>query len=233
MHEMINMDANASEIAIRLLLAALAGAILGAERETHGRAAGLRTTIFVCMGAAVGAIVAQLMEKESASSLTIWGPEAGRLAQGLLAGIGFLGAGVIVREGTSVRGVTTASILWISTIIGLAIGSGLFFLGFGAVALVMAMQLSLPFLEPHIPKNHYATLTVEMNADAFDHPRLCELLEKNQVRIRSISSRTDVPAAVTTGIYRVEFKKADKLILPNRMRQQLAGLPGMRKVDWE
>ena len=111
---------NFAIIILRLAIAFACGAVIGAEREIRDKAAGLRTHILVCLGACLFGILGM--------SIVSICPEADmlRLAQGLLIGIGFLGAGVIVREGASVRGLTTAAGVWVLGAIGLATGIGMY-----------------------------------------------------------------------------------------------------------
>ncbi len=111
------------EIALRLGAAALLGAMLGLERELKGKAAGLRTHMLVALGAGVTMIAALELDGEGA------GPgdtvDAGRAIQGVMSGIGFLGAGVIIRGGgDKVQGLTTAANIWLTGAIGLACGAG-------------------------------------------------------------------------------------------------------------
>ncbi|MCQ9207348.1 MAG: MgtC/SapB family protein [Omnitrophica bacterium] len=115
------MEYNA--VIVRLFLALLCGAVVGLERELHDKAAGLRTHILVCLGACLFGILGQ--------SLTSHHTEADilRVAQGILIGVGFLGAGVIFKEGDTIRGLTTAAGMWVIGAVGLAIGTGNYYLG--------------------------------------------------------------------------------------------------------
>jgi putative Mg2+ transporter-C (MgtC) family protein len=104
-------------LAVRLLLAALLGGILGFEREQWGKAAGLRTHMLVALGAALFVLIPQQMG-ESASDLS-------RVMQGVVSGIGFIGAGAILKqEKREVQGVTTAAGLWLTAAVGIAAGLG-------------------------------------------------------------------------------------------------------------
>ncbi|OGW75769.1 MAG: hypothetical protein A2Z72_05340 [Omnitrophica bacterium RBG_13_46_9] len=103
---------------IRLCLAVLCGAVIGLEREIRDKAAGLRTHILVCLGSCLfGMLGSELVFIYKAGDML-------RLIQGLIIGIGFLGAGVIAREGSSVKGLTTAAGIWVMGVIGLSIGVG-------------------------------------------------------------------------------------------------------------
>src|SRR5438477_5935854 len=105
------------EMFLRILMAFLAGCVVGWERESHGRPAGLRTNILACVASAVAMIISQVLFVEaSVTASTSWRPDPARLGMGILTGIGFLGAGTILRHGNFVRGVTTAASLWFVTV---------------------------------------------------------------------------------------------------------------------
>lgn len=99
---------------LRLLLAGALGGLIGYEREAHGRPAGLRTHILVCIGAAMFTIISSAYSGKNA--------DPGRVASQIVTGIGFLGAGTIIRQGSIVRGLTTAASLWTTAAIGMAVG---------------------------------------------------------------------------------------------------------------
>ena len=109
-------------IVLRFFIALVCGAVIGLEREFRDKAAGLRTHILVCLGACIaGALGLSLASTYNADIL--------RLAQGVLIGVGFLGAGVIGREGISIKGLTTAAGIWVMGAVGLAIGVGNYYIG--------------------------------------------------------------------------------------------------------
>ncbi|SDR78660.1 putative Mg2+ transporter-C (MgtC) family protein [Halopseudomonas litoralis] len=109
----------ATRVTLRLLLAALLGGLLGYERETHGKAAGIRTHMLVCTGAALFVLGAELVGA---------GDDAmSRVVQGIVAGIGFLGVGTIIKGDnmSSVKGLTTAAGVWMTSAVGVSVGLGL------------------------------------------------------------------------------------------------------------
>src|SRR5438128_3501614 len=122
---------------LRLLLAFIAGFIVGWERESHGRPAGLRTNILACVASALAMVVSEVLFAQSAAATATgsWRPDPARLGAGILTGIGFLGAGTILRHANAVRGITTAASLWFVTVLRLAFGSGQFVLGLLGTAL--------------------------------------------------------------------------------------------------
>src|SRR6185503_21198114 len=113
------MDAADLQMAGRLCLAALLGGLVGLEREFHSQPAGLRTHMIVCVGSCLIMLVSMFMSTGNPSH-----SDPGRIAAQVVAGVGFLGAGAIMRSGLSVRGLTTAACLWTVAAIGLAVGSG-------------------------------------------------------------------------------------------------------------
>jgi putative Mg2+ transporter-C (MgtC) family protein len=121
------------DLLLRPLLALVAGGLVGLERSFHGRAAGLRTYALVSFASALLVGIAQSLGSGPGEAST----NVARVIQGIVTGIGFLGAGVIVKEGFSVRGLTTAASVWVVSAIGVAFGAG--FLLEGAVAVVLTL----------------------------------------------------------------------------------------------
>ncbi|MEX0800567.1 MAG: MgtC/SapB family protein [Dehalococcoidia bacterium] len=117
------------EIIGRLALAALCGGIIGLERELRGYPAGIRTLALVAMGSALFTDVSQILGGDD------------RVAAGIVTGIGFLGAGVIFREGYTVRGITTAATIWAASALGMAIGRELYLVaGLGAILVFIVLE---------------------------------------------------------------------------------------------
>lgn len=124
-------------ILFRLVLAAVLSGIVGFEREFHGRAAGLRTHILLCVGSTLIMLTSMHIFDVYAGRVA---PDPARLAAGVVTGIGFLGAGTIMRYKASVRGLTTAASLWVVTGIGLAVGTGFYF---GAIVTMVIAVVAL------------------------------------------------------------------------------------------
>ncbi|NOZ68094.1 MAG: MgtC/SapB family protein [Deferribacteres bacterium] len=114
------------EIITRILLGAIIGGIIGFEREVHGRAAGFRTQLIVCLAAVLIMIVSENYYYYIPNTDPNLRIDPARISAGALIGIGFLGAGVIIKSGYAIRGLTTAASIWIVSAIGLAIGGGLY-----------------------------------------------------------------------------------------------------------
>lgn len=153
-------DLTTTDLVLRLGGALLIGLVLGYEREQHGRAAGMRTTMLVCVSGAVAMLLSQHLFVESSQGGVTWRPDPARLAAGVLAGMGFLGAGVILRQEHVIHGVTTAAVLWFSSILGMAFGAGYFWLGFAGFVIVVVALFILPKAEARILSDRFALLSV-------------------------------------------------------------------------
>lgn len=128
------------DIIYRLILTVILSGLIGLEREIHGREAGLRTHILV----GIGASLIMLTSIYIASQYGVGNPaDPGRVAAGVVTGIGFIGAGTIIRSRASIKGLTTAASLWATAGIGLAIGSGFYL---GALITTILILFSLIFL---------------------------------------------------------------------------------------
>ena len=131
------------------------------NREERGQAAGLRTTLLVCLAASVSMIQANLLLDafgKTQSSFAVM--DVMRLPLGILSGMGFIGGGVILRRGSIVRGVTTAATLWFATVMGLCFGGGQIGLGLGTAGLGMIILIGLRQLEKCLKQDRHATLTL-------------------------------------------------------------------------
>jgi putative Mg2+ transporter-C (MgtC) family protein len=131
-------DLSAGEVVLRVVLAAVLGGAIGAEREIREREAGLRTHLLVSVGAALFTLVSAYAWNDFTFSLqsgvTL---DPTRISAQIVTGIGFLGAGAIIRQGLSVRGLTTAATLWVVAAIGLAAGAGYYWAAVVTTALVL------------------------------------------------------------------------------------------------
>lgn len=137
-----------SQIIIRLLVAAGLGLIVGYERERQDHAAGLRTHMILIIGAALAMTLS--INLAYYTGLANQAGDPARLAAQVVSGIGFLGGGVIFRYGTNVRGLTTAASLWTVTMIGLAVGAGLFLSGITATIILMIILTFLNYIEDRL-----------------------------------------------------------------------------------
>jgi putative Mg2+ transporter-C (MgtC) family protein len=155
------MDGLYGEIAGRLLGALALGGLIGVERSYHGRPAGFRTHTLVCTASALLMLVTvyegHWFATRAAERVTI---DPTRMAQGIMTGIGFLGAGVIMKEGLSVRGLTTAASIWITAAIGVLVGIGFWFPAIFASAIALGTLSFFRLIESRMPTQYHAYFTV-------------------------------------------------------------------------
>lgn len=188
------------EILLRLLLGAFVGGIIGFERELHGRAAGFRTQLIVCVAAVLIMIVSEnyfYYMKDMDPTLRI---DPARIAAGALIGIGFLGAGVIVKSGFAIRGLTTAASIWIVSAIGLAIGAGLYIEGLITTAITIIALVTLRAVEGKVNKLVFRTIIISTEKISDVEENVSSLLKDCGFHIHSIDYERGL-----TGEYRFIF----------------------------
>jgi putative Mg2+ transporter-C (MgtC) family protein len=176
------------EMTLRLVGALLVGAMVGSERSYQGRPAGFRTHALVCVSTALLMLLTVYEER--------WFPDLvqgrialdpTRMAQGIMTGIGFLGAGTIIKDGLSVRGLTTAASLWITAAIGILVGVGFYFPAVLATILTFLTLSILKWIENRIPSQFYAHFTVRFaRKDAPPEADVRALLVKHGFSIASL-----------------------------------------------
>jgi len=199
-----NFVSNDGVFVMRLFAAFFLGSVIGLERQSRGRAAGLRTNILVCIGSAAIVIVFQKLyldaSLDAASAIRI---DPARAAAGVITGIGFLGAGTIVKTENFVRGLTTAATIWVVSAVGITVGLGEYTI---ACVLTLLVLLTL-FALDRIPigSDHYGKLRVDWQGDADLIDQVAEILVAEGVRIkhRTISRQPDT--ATNTASFSVRF----------------------------
>jgi len=149
-------------VVAKLLLASLAGGLVGFERERHGRPAGLRTHLLVALASCLMMIVSEafFLKYGGLDADSVVRLDPARVAAQIVTGIGFLGAGVILKEGVNVRGLTTAASLWVVAGLGMAFGAGLFAVGSLATVLALISLVWLKRLDPVLKKDRYTNIKV-------------------------------------------------------------------------
>jgi len=152
----------AISLTLRLLLAALAGGLVGVEREVRGRQAGWRTHMLVCIGSALAMIVSAevALHRWPHPEGSVVQVDPARIAYGVMTGVGFLGAGAIVKDGFSIRGLTTAAALWCVAAVGLASGLGLYTLSVISSAVILGVLLGLNRFEKMLPRRLFRLVTM-------------------------------------------------------------------------
>jgi len=225
------------EWVLRVVAAFVAGAIVGTERESHGRAAGMRTTVLVCVAACLAMLLssALLRDQVAASgnpSLSTFRADPARLAAGVLTGMGFLGAGAILRNGNRVQGLTTAATLWFVSMIGLAFGGGYFDIGLLGVLMLLCVLFVLPPIERLVKNDWYATVTVRVHMDGASDSDVLGAIEAHDVRVKDVEMDYDALNQCRTLRYELKFKKDQAIGLSSRIVTGLQALSGIQLVSW-
>src|SRR5215217_7715093 len=209
------------ELLGRLLLAAVLGSVVGAERELHDQPAGLRTHMLLTIGACLFTLV---------SAYGFGGPaDPSRLAAQIVTGIGFLGGGAIVRHGLTVRGLTTAASIWATASVGVAVGAGSYVLGVGGAVLVVGTLVGLRRVSATLQRWGVSREEfVLATRPGFDVERLTEAMRSERVDLR--------------GLEREEREDGDRVLVlvklrplykAERLLDVLRKLEGVQQVEWE
>lgn len=222
------------EIALRLALTVLAGTLIGLNQGEHGRPAGLRTTLLVCLAASVSMLQANLLlgtvGKASDSFITL---DLMRLPLGILSGMGFIGAGAILRRDNLVLGVTTAATLWFTTVLGLCFGGGQLALGLIALTLGMIVLSGLKWVEQHMSRLQRATLTLVCGTDGPTEEAILANLRQEGYRIASRNFAYFARTGHQTFQYELHWHSRPSDLSPPPFLNQLSQHPGTRKIQWK
>jgi len=186
-------DSSFLPIVIKLILAGVAGVIIGWEREMHGRPAGLRTHVLVSVGSCLMMVLSEAIFLKyghlAASGVVRLDP--GRIAAQVVTGIGFLGAGVIIKEGMSVRGLTTAASLWMMAGIGMTFGLGMITVGLFSTVLVSVVLILFKKMDSFVKKDRFLRLTVVSDSNYDNFPNLIEVFYDAKLNITNIEQEMD------------------------------------------
>ena len=209
-------------ILLRLTVAAALGGAIGLERELRERQAGLRTHLVVCVGSALFTLV-------SAYAFTSPRVDPTRIAAQIVSGIGFLGAGAIIRQGISVRGLTTAATLWIVAAIGLASGAGYYSAAVITTGVVLFALYPLRIIAFRITgplRRDQGRFAVELGPDG-SAGELLSLLEKHRVQVRSF----EVEHSGDARIVAVDAQMPD-IASAGMVIDDVKHLDHVRRVEW-
>jgi putative Mg2+ transporter-C (MgtC) family protein len=221
------------EIALRLALTVFAGGLIGFNRGEQLRPAGLRTTLLVCLAASVAMIL-----------VNVWLPTAGkppssfitmdlmRLPLGILSGMGFIGAGAIVRRGSLVEGVTTAATLWYVTVIGLCLGGGELALGLAALALGAFVLWCLKWAERFLGVPRRASLLVTFDAHSAVEQQVDAALARSGYKVAGQSRCFTERGDCCEIRYELRWHEHGRSRAPPDFADELAHRNGVRRLEW-
>ncbi len=192
------------EIIIRLIIASILGGMIALEREIHGREAGVRTYLLVSLGSALIMILSENIPLKYGTEFTRGDPA--RIAAQAITGIGFLGAGVILRYKNMIRGLTTAACMWVSCAIGLAIGSGYYLFGLITTGITVAALIWLKILEKKLSKDWYKQIVIVSEDIAGQMDRIQQILDRYGATVTNLSLRRNLIEKETKADYRIRLR---------------------------
>ncbi len=177
---------------IRLIIAAILGAIIGIERDTHGRAAGVRTNMLVSLGSALFMIISEYIVTSFSgnTSQSIVRADPARIAAQIVTGIGFIGAGAIIKSGFTIRGLTTAACLWISAGIGMSAGTGLYKLAILTTIISLIGLIIFNYAEKLLPKNSYRILEITTSND-INISEIIDTIKRLKIKVLYLDKERD------------------------------------------
>lgn len=220
------IDREMIDIVSHLLASMLAGAAIGIERSYHGRPAGFRTHVLVCMSSALLMLVTMYQSLWFPGAAEIVRVDPTRMAQGIMTGIGFLGAGVIFKEGLSVRGLTTAASIWITAAIGILMGVGFYFPAILATVLTIGILSVFRWLEAKMPQHSYAHHHIRFaRNEVMTEAEVRALLVEHGFTVSNISYRTSDDGLWFEYRMVIRTTRADN---PAALATSLRGLPQVR-----
>ncbi|MDI9484179.1 MAG: MgtC/SapB family protein [Bacillota bacterium] len=212
------------EIAVRLFLALILGGLIGLERESMGRPAGFRTHILVSVGSSLIMIISAYAFGGGSE-----GYDPGRIAAQVVSGIGFLGAGTIMREGANVRGLTTAASLWTVAGIGLAVGSGFYFAAVVATFLVVLTLIALNQLEWEYLSTKHEIMTLLIQDTPGQLARVFAVLAKYEVDVSNVELSSD-----DAGEARLELEvDISQKFSRVQIIEELVSTPGVKRASYK
>ncbi len=198
------------EVCVKLVVASVLSGVLGYERQRKGRAAGLRTHILVCLGATLLMAISDLLAWEWAGAdMPVW-LDRGRIAAGIITGVGFLGGGAILHFGREQRGLTTAAMIWFVAALGVAIGAGFLLISVLATLIALIVVVGFESLERLMPSRGYFLLTVRLPHTDADLSAISKrICEATHCRVIAARMKYTSSEAETTLVFRVEAPTTD------------------------
>lgn len=215
------------EVILRLLLSAVLGGLIGLEREVHGRPAGFRTHLLVSLGACVFTVTSIYFHTIYNGAGVV---DPSRVAAQVVTGIGFLGAGAIIREKASIRGLTTAACLWVASAVGVACGLGTYAISVVVTLVAIGSLLLLKKVEGGLRRDSYSAVKVWSIDLEGQMPRIEALLEGFKLQMLNACVEHDLE---NNEIFlEFEIKLTDRK-LAYRMVDGIIAIDGIRKVRLE
>jgi len=215
---------------VPLLFALCLGGAVGLEREYHGRPAGLRTHILVCLSSTMLILISRQLGSENVGGRTVFDPN--RMGAGIVTGIGFLGASTVLRSGDFLRGLTTAACIWFVAGLGIVLGDHRYALGTLCTAIVLLVLTLMNRMASVITPTIYRRLIVVARRSELE-PLVAEvraILAGEQIAVIDIASGHDNDSGHQELVF---FLSLRNLGQAPRITERVAGLAGVRQARWK
>jgi putative Mg2+ transporter-C (MgtC) family protein len=223
------------QIALRVALASVASFIIGLNRDEHGRPAGIRTMMLVCLAATFAMLQVNLLlplAGKLPSSFIVM--DLMRLPLGILSGIGFIGAGVIIKRQEHVNGVTTAATIWFVTVLGLLFGGGNIFLGITASVIAISILWALKWVERYLTREYRGFLHLAFSSGAASESDIRQRLLAEKLTIVHWTALYYPPTTLAAIDCEVKWSAptSREAATPTYIRE-LRALSGVQSLTWK
>jgi putative Mg2+ transporter-C (MgtC) family protein len=223
------------QIALRIGLACLASLAIGYNRDEHGRPAGMRTVMLVTLTATLTMLQVNLLlplRGKAADSFNVM--DLMRLPLGILSGIGFIGAGAIIKKESRAIGVTTAATLWFSTMLGLLFGGGQVRLGCAATILALLILMALRYVEKFVPRAHRGLLTLKFVENTQQESEIVEKIRASGCQVDGLTVRYDPPKILVFLQCEIKWQANERIgIRAPEGLTSLRSLPALIEFRWQ
>ena len=225
------LELSRPDLVVRLVCTLIAGAVIGYNRSEHGKAAGLRTTVLVCLAASVAMLqMNYLLTLTGRTTNSFVMNDLMRLPLGILTGVGFIGGGAILRRGNLVLGVTTAATLWYVTAVGLCFGGGQVLLGWVATMLGCLVLWVFKWWEDAMAVERNARLTITVDEAGPTEYEISRYLESSAIKIFDLRFEVDGRLRTYTLDLRQLRKVTDTMVPP--VVEGLSRRAGVVALKW-
>lgn len=223
------------QIALRLLLASVASFVIGLNRNERGHPAGVRTTMLVCLAATLAMLQVNLLLSLSGRPVNSFVMnDLMRLPLGILSGIGFIGAGVIIKHNGNISGITTAATMWFVTVLGLLFGAGNIYLGITASLMAFVILWGLKIAERYFSREYRGSLHLTFSSGTVDAQEVRERLLAANWKVVHWTAVYDSTATLSSIECDLNWTApVSRVPATPPVIEQLRTFPGIRSLTWK
>ena len=221
------------DIVVKLLIATVLSGLVGLEREFHGRPAGLRTHILVCLGATIIIASSQAIQEHftAQGADSVFRIDPWRISAGIVTGIGFLGGGTILKSNDLIRGLTTAACIWFIAGIGIIVGLGLYIPAIMTTLIGLLVLVGLDPIGHRIPSVKYSKITIVSKMETTEEieSQCREILKGYPIIVQSTSISAD---AITEKRTLILYVRSRKVKNKHHILEKMLSIPNVLHVSW-